>query len=260
MGRLHLFEIEDQKWCPRFIRETTTDFLAGLYKIFRIYDPAYEKIGEVLDKTKTTNIVDCCSGSGGPITQLREFLDKNNQHAVTITLTDKYPNLKVFQHLESNYPTTVIGRKDSLDAAKLPSSLTGMRTFFSSFHHFTPEQAQKILQDAVNNNAPIGIFESTQRAPADFFRALISPIMMLFVVPFAQRLNWRKFIGTYIIPITPFTNMWDYFVSNMRTYSQKELNKIISKLDAPGYTWETGNLWSPKAKCNVPYLVGYKQS
>lgn len=258
MARVHLFEIEDQKWCPKFIRESTTDFLMGLYKIFNIYDPAYKKITEVLNKTNATNIVDCCSGSGGPIKQLREYLDKNNQNAVTITLTDKYPNTNLFHSLETIYPKKVMGKQESLDATKMPATLTGMRTFFSSFHHFSPPMAVKILQDAVNNNAPIGIFESTQRHPMDFLRAMVSPLMMLFVIPFAKRLTWRKFLFTYIIPITPFTNMWDYIVSNLRTYSTDELHALIAKLDAPGYTWEVGKLWSEKAKCQVPYLVGYK--
>jgi len=81
---------------------------------------------------------------------------------------------------------------------------------------------------------------------------------MLFIVPRAKRLNWRKFLMTYIVPVTPFTNMWEYFVSNLRTYSPKELHALIAQLDAPGYEWEVGKLWSKKAMCHVPYLIGYK--
>ena len=52
--------------------------------------------------------------------------------------------------------------------------------------------------------------------------------------------------------------MWDYIVSNLRTYSTEELYALIEKLDAPGYHWEVGRLWSRKAKSHIPYLVGYK--
>jgi hypothetical protein len=258
MARVHLFELEDQTWCPRAIRETTTDFLAGLYHLLNIYEPAYEKINEVLNKTQTEAIIDCCSGSAGPIKQLRDHLDKCGNHKVSITLTDKYPNTESFKKLESLYPNKVIGHYTSIDASQFPAKMQGMRTFFSSFHHFPPEFAVKILQDAVNNGAPIGIFESTQRHPVDFLRTFLSPLFMLFVVPFAKRLTWRKLMLTYILPITPFTNMWDYFVSNLRTYSCKELQALVKQLHAPGYKWEIGKLWSKKAKCHVPYLIGYK--
>lgn len=258
MARMHLFEIEDQSWCPRFIRETTTDFLLGLYNVFNLYEPAYSKIAEVLEKTQTNKIVDCCSGSGGPIKKLREHLDKSDKSSVCITLTDKFPNAKALTQLSQQYPNTIISHLNSVDASQLPAEMKGMRTFFSSFHHFKPDMAKKILQDAVNNNAAIGIFESTRRHPIDFLRMLISPIMMLFIMPFAKRLTLRKFLFTYLLPIAPFTTMWDYFVSNLRTYSSQELQALVAKLDAPGYHWEIGNLYSKQGKCQIPYLIGYK--
>jgi len=258
MGRIHLFELEDQKWCPNVIRETTTDFLTAVYHLQNLYDPALEKVTETLEKTQTNSIIDCCSGSGGPVVQLREHLDKVGKTSVTITLTDKYPNKTLFEKLAGEYPTKIIASKDSIDASNLPLSMKGMRTFFSSFHHFQPKEALKILQDAVNHGAPIGIFECTQRHPIDFIRTLLSPIIFPLVVPFAKRLTWKKFIFTYLIPITPFTNMWDYFVSNLRTYSPQELQNLVKQLDAPHYHWEIGKLWSKKAKCQITYLIGYQ--
>lgn len=260
MARVHLFEIEDQSWCPRTIRESTTDFLLGLYNFFNIYEPAFHKISEVLTKTQSNSIIDCCSGSGGTLGHLREYLDQHHLTPVTITLTDKYPNQEAFDKIEATYPNKMSGYRQSVDASQFPSSLKGMRTFFSSFHHFTPDQALRILQDAVDHSAPIGIFECTQRHPADFIRMLISPIMMLFIMPLAKRLNWRKFLFTYILPVTLVTNMWDYFVSNMRTYSSEELHALIKQLNAPDYTWEVGKLWSKKAMCHIPYLIGHKKS
>lgn len=258
MGRIHLFEFEDKSWCPRVIREVTTDFLLGLYNLFNIYEPAYQKIADVLNKTKVDTIIDCCSGSGGPIKKLREHLDKSGKASITINLTDKYPNTKAFANLEAQYPGKIIGHQNSFDASCMPSSMEGMRTFFSSFHHFQPEQAIKVLQDAVNNNAPIAIFESTQRQPMDFIRALLSPILILIIMPFAKSMTWKKFLLTYLLPVTPLTNFWDYVVSNLRTYSIKEMRDLIKQLNAPGYHWEVGKLWSKHACCHVPYLIGYK--
>jgi hypothetical protein len=257
MGRIHLFELEDQSWCPLFIRESITDFLLGLYTVFNIYEPAYQKIAEVLDKTHMDNVIDCCSGSGGPIETLRQYLDQHGKEKITIHLTDKYPNQAAHQQLADQYPARVIAHRDSMDASALPSTLKGMRTFFSSFHHFTPQQAVKILQDAVNQNAPIGIFESTARTPADFLRMIISPILFLFIMPVAKKITWQKILFTYVLPIIPLITMWDYFVSNMRTYSTHEMQHLITQIHAPNYHWEAGKLWSKPAKCYVPYLIGY---
>ncbi len=258
MGRMHLFEFEDQSWCPHFIREATTDFLFTLYGLMGMYESAFEKIVEVLNKTKFNTIIDCCSGSGGAVQYLREYLDKIDNKSTTITLTDKFPNIKSFRELEASYPNGIIAHEESLDATQLPKKMKGMRTFFSSFHHFRPEMAVKILQNAVNADAPIGIFECTRRHPLEFLTVLFNPIVTLLVLPFSKKLNWSKFLFTYLIPITPFTTMWDYFASNMRTYSPKELNELISNLDAPNYQWEIGKIKSKRGNCIVTYLIGYK--
>lgn len=257
MSRIHLFEFNDQSWCPNFIRETTTDFLLALYRLQNIYEPALRKINEIIETTGVTTIIDCCSGSSGPIMQLREYLDKNQKGSITITLTDKYPNSLLFEQLALQCPNKIIACKDSIDVTSLPANMKGMRTLFSSFHHFKPDKALKILQDAVNNHVPIAIFECTQRRPIDFIRMLLSPIILLLILPFAKKITWKKFIFTYLFPVTPFTNMWDYFVSNLRTYSPKELKKLIRQLNAENYHWEIGKLWSSQAKCQIVYLVGY---
>ncbi|MBA2654803.1 MAG: hypothetical protein H0U71_07025 [Gammaproteobacteria bacterium] len=258
MGRRHLFEIEDQRWCPHVIRESITDCLLGLYNLLHMYEPAYQKIAELLHQTNTNSIIDCCSGSGGPVKQLRDYLDSNNLQHITITLTDKYPNLELYKRLEKSYDNRLIGHPSAIDACRLPPSLKGLRCFFSSFHHFGPAQAKNILQDAVDNEAPIALFECTQRHVSDILRAFLSPIMVWLVIPFARRLTWPKFLLTYVVPITPICFMWDYLISNLRTYSQKELMLMIKELDAPHYKWEVGKLWSKKAKSYIPYLVGYK--
>lgn len=261
MKRLHLFEFEDQPWCPSFIRETTTDFLFTLYHLKNIYAPALKKIHEVLEKSEVNTIVDCCSGSGGPIKQLREYLDNNGNGKIHITLTDKYPNEKLLQHITANYSNNnMTVSKDSVDATCLPPSLKGMRTLFSSFHHFKPKQAITILQNAVDHHAPIGIFECTQRHPTDFIRMLFSPFFLWCIIPFSGRLTWKKFIFTYLLPITPFTNMWDFLVSILRTYSPKQLQNLIKQVNAPSYHWETGKLWSAQAKCHIIYLIGYPKT
>lgn len=258
LKRIQLFEIEDQAWCPKIIRESVTDFLRALYKVLPLLQPAYEKIDEVLRKTQAQNIIDCCSGSGGPVEQLLQYLNDNTHNDVNITLTDKYPNQKAFGELEKKHAGRIIGYQKSVNATQIPADLKGLRTFFSCFHHFAPVDAKKILQDAVDQEAPIAIFETTQRHVVDFIRALISPILMLLLMPIARQMTWRKFCLSYMLPITPLVFMWDYLVSNLRTYSPKQLHSLVNSVHAPNYSWEIGKLYSKKAKTTVTYLVGYR--
>jgi hypothetical protein len=259
MNRIHLFEIEDLSWCPNAIRETSTDILFGLCNLANIYEMAYEKVAEIIDKTGINAIVDCCSGTGGPIKKLRNYLDQHQKNNVTITLTDKYPNIQSFEKLQKEYPTNIVGITQAVDATAIPSSLKGVRTFFSSFHHFKPEWAKQILQDAVNNEAPVAIFESTQRLPMDFVLAFLSPIAAWIILPFSKRLTFTKFIFTYLIPVSPLVFMWEYFISIFRTYSLCELQALTQKIKADDYYWEFGKLRSRKRKEGVVYMMGYKK-
>jgi len=258
MNRIHLFEIEDLSWCPTVIREALTDFLFGLSNM-NVYKSAYHKIYEILDKTNTNSIIDCCSGTGGPIKKLRNYLDNHQKKDITITLTDKYPNFRSFEKIEKEYPGKINSITQPVDATEIPSSLKGLRTFFSSFHHFKPEHAAKILEDAVKNDVPIAIFESTQCRPVDFFLALVSPLAVWIILPFSKQLTLWKFILTYILPVIPFAFMWEYLVSNLRTYSLRELHALTQKIQAENYHWEYGKLKSGIRKNCVIYLIGYRK-
>ena len=259
MNRIHLFEIEDISWCPGIIREALTDVLFGLSNL-NIYKSTYEKIVEALDKTNTNAIIDCCSGTGGPIKKLRIYLDEHHKQDVKITLTDKHPNLRSFEKLEKEHPNGITGISQPIDATEIPPSLIGLRTFFSSFHHFRPEDAAKILNDAVKNDMPIAIFESTQRHPLDFLKMLLSPLMVWVVLPFSKRLTLQKFILTYIIPVIPFAFMWEYFISILRTYSLRELQALTQSINAEDYQWEFGRLKSLRRNKCITYLTGYKKT
>ena len=66
MRRLHLFEIEDQAWCPTVIRDCATDYLQHVIIAANVYEPIAERLGLAVARTGVTRIVDLCSGGGGP--------------------------------------------------------------------------------------------------------------------------------------------------------------------------------------------------
>ena len=183
MKRLHLFELEDQTWLPASIRDAGTDFLRFISEAGNLYTPIIPKLQGALIKTGSQEVLDLCSGGAGPIIGICKRLAEKGC-AVRITLTDKYPNYPAFDYAKKRSGGAVDFLEDSVDATEVPSHLSGFRTFFASLHHFRPETARLILQDAVDQRRPIGIFDmSAGRAPPLPMMLLSNPLAMLLVTP-----------------------------------------------------------------------------
>jgi hypothetical protein len=50
-----------------------------------------------------------------------------------------------------------------------------VQTIFGAFHHFRPEKAKKILQNAVNTDTTIAIFEPVGRNFGSWFSMIFVP-------------------------------------------------------------------------------------
>ena len=66
MRRVHAFELEDQSWLPRTIRDYATDFLRFMIELGDSYAPAIPVIRRSLAYCGTRRVIDLGSGSGGP--------------------------------------------------------------------------------------------------------------------------------------------------------------------------------------------------
>lgn len=133
-----LFEFEDLHWFPNSIRESMTDYLRYLLTGLNFYQPIYPLLLEMLDKTKTNQIVDLCSGGGGAIEQVKRNLDKISGRNIRVTLTDKFPNFSAFTWIERHSSQQITFSNLPVDATDVPSQIKGVRTIFSGFHHFDP--------------------------------------------------------------------------------------------------------------------------
>jgi hypothetical protein len=207
-----------------------------------------------LDKSGTDSIVDLCSGGGGGIMKIMEHLKKENV-PVKVVLTDKYPNIATFRNAQERSGGGITFVEESIDARDVPSSLKGFRTQFVSFHHFKPEDAKSILENAAASGAVIGIFEATERSVVNFIAMLFTPVVIWLATPFIRPFKWSRLLFTYIIPAIPLFTMWDGLVSVLRTYSEKELKQMTSQIPAD-YTWEIGRVRKPGAPAII-YLLGY---
>lgn len=257
MPRVHLFEFEDQSWFPDVFRKGITDYLQYAANKIDLYKPVIPVIRKGLEKSGNKRIVDICSGGGGGISKVFEYM-KAEYDDTKVVLTDKYPNIVAFKNLADRSNGDIDFVSNPVDAVDVPKDLEGFRTQFVSFHHFRPAQAQRILENAAQSHAAIGIFEATERSLVNFIAMLFTPIVVMLAVPFIRPFSWSRLFFTYVIPAIPLFTMWDGLVSVLRTYSVKELKKMTDAIDAPGYRWEIGRIKQQGAP-HIIYLLGYPE-
>jgi hypothetical protein len=260
MKRPHFFEFTDLSCYPDSFRRFQTDYLqfvASLGSGHKYLIPLFKR---AMQNSHTNEIVDLCSGGTGPWVHLVEQFEQAGL-PVDVTLTDKYPNLEYVRKLAENPHQRIKYLEQSVDAMAVPDSLKGMRTLFEGFHHFKPDQAKLILQDAVNKRTAIGIIEASLKPPLGIILLLLSPLITIasyfFMTPFIKPRTFPRFFWTYLIPIVPIATSWDGVVSLLRTYSPKELKELTDACTSDGYTWEVGYASTGTPIFSFTYLVGY---
>jgi hypothetical protein len=262
MKHIHLLEFTDQPWYPQTFRDIQTDYLQFVTTRGSGYENLVPLFAKALRAAGTTEIVDLCSGGTGPWLRLREGL-KQAGLDVKIKLTDKYPNLQAARKWDETSQQGIEYLIEPVDALNVTPHLTGMRTLFEGFHHFQPEQANAILEDAVDKGAAIGIFEASLKPPLGWLFLFFSPLMTLlgyvFTTPFITPRTCSRFLWTYLLPIVPLTTSWDGVVSFLRVYSIEELKTLTDPLERESYTWESGQVSSGTPIFDYTYLIGYPE-
>jgi hypothetical protein len=259
MRRIHLIEFHDQPWFPAFLRDYVTDALQFGFNLFKVYGPITSLLQRALDSTGSYSIVDMCSGGGGPWLDLVRKLNSRKPIGASsdrrICLTDKYPNLDAFQKVREASANQITFYPGSVDASAVPRELKGLRTMFTSFHHFLPEEARAILQDVIDAGESIAIFEIPRHAPATIVLTFGFVLALFVGTPWIRPFRWSRLFWTYLIPIVPIVLLFDGVVSCLRTYRPQELREIVAKLSATNYQWEIGERRTGKTP--ITYLIGY---
>src|SRR5271163_2126751 len=259
MRRLHLIEIHEQSWCPSSVRNYVTDVLQFGFSLTEVYAPAAPLLQRVLDSTGGRSIVDVCSGRGGPWLHLARRLQLKDstidRPGFQIVLTDKYPNVGALPK-SPRCANQVTRYENSVDATLVPRELKGMRTMFTSFHHFAPEEARAILQNAVDSGEGIGIFEVTRRALPTIVMVTAWAFMLSACTLFIRPFSWSRLLWTYLVPIMPLVLIFDGVVSCLRTYRPEDLREMVAGLTANEYQWEIGEHFGGRPPVTT-YLIGY---
>jgi hypothetical protein len=257
MRRVQLIELHEQRWFPKFLRDEVTDTLQCAMNFFGAYAPVAPLLQTVLNATRSAVIIDMCSGGGGPWLDLSRRLQKNAPTSLQILLTDKYPNLVAFQSASAVSQNHIAFHSAPVDATKVPPELRGFRTMFTSFHHFQPDEARAVLQNAVDARQGIGVFEVTCRAPTAIAVMFLWALLPFLFTPWIRPFRWSRLLFTYVLPIIPFVLLFDGIVSCLRTYRPQELQEIIAKLTAAEYHWELGERLNSAGRVPIAYLIGY---
>jgi hypothetical protein len=239
MRRLHLFEFNDSAWVPAWLREHETEYLHTVLLLAKPFDQLAPRLAAILRGAGTNEILDLCSGGGGPLPTLLDRLAGDHGLECRALLSDLLPN-RAAQERWKHADGRIRYLDEPVDATAVPAHLGGMRTIFDALHHFRPEDARRILADARRARVPIGAFDVASRDLPHVIGSVLIPLLVLAVTPLVRPFSWRRLLFTYVIPVLPLLIWWDGLVSNLRAHSVAELHELGRELATPDYRFEAG--------------------
>lgn len=260
MRRIHFFEIGDLPGCPRVVRDAFTDYLQQAQDVFRPYAAIAPLLAAALLRTGANRVVDLCAGGAGSWAHLLPALHQQGSR-VRLHLTDKFINTNAFRTAQAHAPEIITWSADSIDATRVPETLTGFRTLFSAFHHFRPETARAILADAVRQDQGIAIFEFTKRSPRGLTRNLaLFPLSLLWAFTL-KPFRLSRWLLTWPLPVMPWVVVFEGMVSCLRTYTPDELLALAHAADPEQrYDWQAGEKPYEGSAVPATFLIGTPKS
>lgn len=258
MRRVDIVELHERAWFPQGLRDLVTDALQFILNAGRFYQPIAGNLERAVIASGTARVVDLCSGGTGPWLWLHRRICCDGQPPLEIFLTDKYPNVRAFQHARSVSAGAISYSAEPIEAAHIPPQLTGFRTIFSSFHHFSPQEITAMLQDAADRRQGFGAFEGAARRASTMLGIFLVPVAALLTAPFVRPFRISRLFWTYVLPVIPLVLLIDGLLSCIRAYLPAEMKDMSARVRAPGYVWYAGE--APGYFGRVTYLLGYPSS
>lgn len=213
-------------------------------------------LNECLEIMNTNKIVDLCSGAGGPILKIQKDLCKSYAKATEVSLTDLYPNNESCQYNKSGAHGIIKCVDNPVDATAVPVALDGIRTLFSSIHHFGPDEVRKILEDAAKSKQGIAIFDIGEKNLISVVGILIfHPVLQILLTPFFRPFRFKTILFTYFIPLILIFTIWDGVMSILRLYSPNDLQNLAEEIKTEKFQWRSGKVKN-RLGLDVTYLIG----
>jgi len=256
MGRIHAIEIHEQDWCPAAIRDAATDYLQFTNTLGSPYRVIAGRLADAMKRAGAREVLDLCSGGGGPWFDLQPVLSESAGDEVKVRLSDLHPNSAAFARAHAHSGGAIEFVDEPVSVLAVPRELPGFRTMFAAFHHFRPDDARGILADAVASRRGIALVEPLGRGVAPLVSILFAPLACLVLTPLIRPFRWSRLLFTYLVPIVPLVILFDGIVSCLRTYTPDELRELVAGIEAPGYRWDIGTEPIPGVPTALTYLVG----
>jgi hypothetical protein len=242
------------------LRDALTDTLQFYVWISKPFAEVEYRLFQALAASGEAQVVDLCSGAGGPWRELAPRLQKVFDRSVPVVLTDLYPNQAAFGHAAEESSSRILPENRPVDARYVPEDLQGFRTLFSSFHHFKPDDARQILRDAARHGNGIAVFEAQERRLSNLLFFLLYFPLTFLAAPLVRPFRWPRLFWTYVVPALPIIITHDALVSCVRTYTPEELRDLSSDLEEYGVHGEIGRSRIPHLPLQVTYLVARYRS
>ena len=242
LKRRQLIEIHEQPWCPPSLRDGVTDAVGFYTSVGRPFDVIREQLMEAIRESGADQVVDLGSGAGGPWRALASGLEGTG---VSVVLTDLHPNTEAFRRARRGRNGRIRTHPNPVDARSVPGALEGFRTLFTSFHHFRPEEARRVIEDAVQRGRGIGVFEAQERSLAAILFFLLYIPLTFLAVPLIRPFRWSRLFWTYAVPALPLVVTFDAIVSCLRTYTPEELQEMAEDAGTEPRAGQTRAKWLP---------------
>ena len=241
-ARHHLFEFNDSPWAPVALRETIIESLSRTLAWGRILRPVVPPFRSFLRLTGATEILDLCSGAGGPAAILAREIARAGGAPPHFLMTDLQPRPDVWAKLRAAHPGILDFVPDSVDATRIPAGLGKgrARVIINAFHHFRPELAAEILRGACEEAPGVFLVEGFERNPLGFAAFAAAGLPALYANPaLSARHRLAKALLTWGTPAALAASIWDGVVSTLRVYTEAELRAMAAPL-GPEFEWEYG--------------------
>jgi len=240
LPRLRLFEFNDAAWAPPALRGLTVDSLGLTLERGRLMDGLVTPFAEFLAAAGSSEVLDLCSGAGGPVRILSQALRARGV-AARFTLTDLHPRVVAWERLAEALPDRIRHVAEPVDATAVAAELGRgkARVIINALHHFPPAIVRGIFADAARAGTGIFISESFERNPLLAVDFIAAGVPAVFTSPLRGDDRWLKALLVWATPIAALSSLWDTVVSTLRVYDEAELRSLVADLPQLEWRWGT---------------------
>jgi hypothetical protein len=244
LPRLQLFEFNDSDWAPPALREALVESLSRALDWGRMLRGLTVPFGDFLDATEAREVLDLCSGAGGPAVVLARELRRASRKPPRFLLTDLTPHPESWAQLKLADPEVIDFVEGPVDATAIPAGLAGVpaRMIVNGLHHLPPQVAGAVLRGACQGGAGIFVAEGFERSPLRFWpiapMGVVAMIANLFLAP------RHRLAKVLLFPFTLLVAPWDGIVSTLRVYTEAELREMVAPL-GDAFEWNYGTYSFP---------------